>query len=115
MGVKTLQITQHDLQPFYFFQIKNSSGGVDLTGATLRVTMRNLTTAVRKIDRATDRHNLTSITTGVGQIEWQLGDTDVLGMYALEIEVTPSGAGKFTVPTRQVRALVEVIASQDNQ
>ncbi len=115
MGVKTLQITQHDLQPFYFFQIKNSSGGVNLTGATLRITLKNITTGVRKINRATDRHNLTSITTGVGQVEWQLGDTDTLGMYALEIEVTPSGAGKFTIPTREVKALVEIVQSQDNQ
>ncbi len=115
MGVKTLQITVHDLQPYYYFHFRDSNGNIDLTGATLRTTLKNIETGTRVINRATDRTTVTSATGGLGEVRWSAGDTDVIGIYALEIEVTPSSGGKFTFPPRGERALVEIVKAQDTQ
>lgn len=115
MSVKTLQITVNDLQPYYYFRVKDSNGNVDLTGATLRLTLRNITTGTRKIDRATDRVIVTGAAQGNAHVVWLLGDTNTLGMYKIEIEITPSFGGKFTIPSKGETALVEIVQSQDTQ
>lgn len=115
MSVKTLQITVNDLQPYYYFQVKDSDGTVDLTGATLRLTFRNITTGTRKIDRAIDRITVTGAAQGTAEVRWLLGDTDTIGMYKIEVEITPSSGGKFTIPPKGEVALVEIVQSQDTQ
>ncbi len=113
MGLKTLQIVLHDLQPYYFFQVKDSSGPIPLTGATIRTTMKDICTSALKIDRATNRVTVTDTANGLAELRWQSGDTNVLGVYAVEFEITPSAGGKFTIPARGVRALIEVVPSLD--
>ena len=113
MGLKTLQIVQHDLQPYYFFQVKDSNGVVNITGATIRTTMKDICTGTLKINRATDRVIVTDAVNGLGELRWQSGDTNVLGTYAIEFEITPGSGGKFTVPTRGQRALIQIVQSLD--
>ncbi len=55
MGLKTLQVVLHDLQPYYFFQVKDSSGVIDISGATIRTTMKEICTGTIKINRQTKR------------------------------------------------------------
>lgn len=115
MSVKTLQITVNDLQPYYYFQVKDSNGNVNLTGATLRLTLKNMITGVRKIDRATNRITVTSATQGLAEVRWLSGDTDTIGIYNIEVEITPVSGGKFTIPPKGDSALIEIVASQDTQ
>ncbi len=115
MSVKTLQITVNDLQPYYYFQAKDTNGVINLTGATLYLTLREISTGTRKINRATDRITVTTATSGLGEVRWSSGDTDTLGTYAIEIEVNPSSGGKFTMPPRGEIALIEIVRSQDAQ
>ena len=97
MGLKTLQIVLHDLQPYYFFQVKDSNGAVNITGATIRATMKDICTGTLKINRATNRVTVTDATNGLAELRWLSGDTNVLGVYAVEFEITPGSGGKFTV------------------
>lgn len=107
-AIKAFEIKKHDLQPYYYFHIKDAAGnGVDLTGATVRMTMKKISGGTLVIDRQTtgisfaDSANGDDITEGMGHYEWQAGDTDADGRHLIELEVTPATGGKFTFPVKR--------------
>lgn len=121
MPVEKLYLKRNDLQPYYLFQVKDSLDAVvDITGATIRCTMvlydpaTGLLSTI-KINRQTAGINLTDAANGKGEYQWQSGDTDTIGTYRIEFEVTPASGGKFTVPNpRYGQGIVIINADLDS-
>jgi hypothetical protein len=99
MPIEVLHLTQYDLQPVYSVTVVDSSGSViDITGATIRTTMRLENSTTLAINRSTAGITLTDATAGQFEYQWQAGETDTPGSYDIEFEITPSAGGKFTLP-----------------
>lgn len=112
---KTAQLVLkvNDLQPYYYARLKDVDGDdVDLSGASIVFSMKNIDSDTLKIDRASA--SLTNDgTDGKFHYEWQSGDTDTAGIYRIEFEISVSG-GKFTVPP-DGKAIVVIRSSLDTQ
>lgn len=109
MAIKIRKVTKNDLQPYYYVQIKNSTGAaVDLTSASIVCSMRLPGSTTSKIDRQSTGINITDPTNGKFEYRWQPGDTDTPGLYDIEFEVTPSGAGKMTFPNDETQGPAQV-------
>ena len=67
---------------------------VDLTGAAVRVHMNSIE-GTSKIDAAMA---VTNALGGVVQYDWQVGDTDTVGTYYVEFQVTFPDASVETFP-----------------
>lgn len=94
-----LYIKQNDLQPLYYAQVKDANGDViDITGATIRVTLKDADDNSLKVNRGTTGITLEDEANGKFSYTWQAGDTDTAGKFYIEFEITPSAGGKFTVP-----------------
>lgn len=104
MAVKKMIIKRHDRQPYYRFSVP-----VDLAGATILATMIAASTGVPKFTR--QACVITDAAAGEAEYRWADGDTDTAGRYLIEFEVSPSAAGKFTVPVEP--AMVEVLEDAD--
>lgn len=70
---------------------------VDLTGATVRFSMRNRATGAIKINRAT-AGIVAPATGGVVQYNWTSGDVDTAGEYQAEFEITHASGTPETFP-----------------
>jgi len=114
MSIKKLYLKKNDLQPYYYAVAKDSSGNaVPLSGATIYFTMKLLDGDI-KINRQTTGIHVTDETAGEFEYRWQSGDTDTLGVYAIEFEIDPSSGGKFTVPVKSDnKAIVTIRKSLD--
>ena len=98
MSTKKLYLKKNDLQPYYYAKVKDSDGAaISLVGATIYCTMKLLSGAI-KINRQTAGVNITDESAGEFEYQWQSGDTDTAGVYAIEFEINPAAGGKFTVP-----------------
>lgn len=119
MTVKALYLKVNDLQPYYYAQVKDSNGSVvSLAGATIRCTMRLINSSTLKINRQTTGINVTDAANGMFEYRWQVGDTDTIGKYYIEFEISPVAGGKFTVPSgvnNLKHAEVNVVDSLDAQ
>ena len=113
--IEPLKITVNDLQPKYFVQAKDAAGTViDISGATIVCTMKEVTTGTIKINRQSTGITISDGTNGLFNYAWQSGDTDTLGIYYIEFEITPTSGGKYTLPMPfEGRAEVHIISSQD--
>ncbi len=91
-----LIIKRGDTLPIIEATLYDQEGEVlDLSGATVMlyvVSTDELTTLVSAACTIVDAPN------GVVRYVWQAGDTDILGKYDFEFEVTFSGGGIATVP-----------------
>lgn len=114
MVIPTFYIKVNDLQPFYYVQIKDGSGVVvDITSATIRCTMKSIDGTL-KINRQTTGISISDATNGQFYYAWQSGDTDTIGKYYIEFEITPASGGKWTIPASpKERAEVFVEPSLD--
>ena len=98
-----LEIKRNDLQPFVYFEAKDTNDNViDLTGATFATSLTDGNGVLKINRRATgvlfnDATNGDNQAQGRGHFEWTAGDTNKAGKFKLEIEVTPSAGGKFTM------------------
>jgi hypothetical protein len=112
-AVDPVYIKKNDLQPYYYARILDPNDvAVDITNATIYVTMKNISNGTLKINRQTTGLNITDGTNAEFEYRWQLGDTSVAGQYSIEFEVNPLAGGKFTVPASKA-AIVNVIDSLD--
>jgi len=92
-------IKRDDRLPVLAFQLTYSSGDpIDISGATLKVLMRQVGETTNKIDTASNI-TITDGLLGKGEYAWAAGDTDTAGQYRLEVEATISGK-KLTSPNR---------------
>lgn len=111
MAIKKLPLIQHDLQPYYYAKAKQADGTViNLTGASILCTMKAPGATSNKIDRRTTGIVITNAATGEFELRWQAGDTNTVGSYYLEFEVTPQSGGKFTLGP----GTVQINAGQDS-
>ncbi len=91
-------IKQNDTSPSLQATLKDASGtAIVLTGASVRFHMKALDGTV-KVDAAM---TITDNLNGVVQYDWQTGDTDTVGSYSVEFEVTYSDSTIETFPNNQ--------------
>ncbi len=115
MAIKDLIIKKNDLQPYYYAQVKNSDDTViNLTGATIVCTMKDIQTGTLKVNRSSIGINITDAVNGKFEYQWQTGNTDTAGKYYIEFEINPASGGKFTVPTDN-SAVILIKESLDTQ
>ena len=113
--IETFYLTKNDLQPYYKVSLTDSGGvPIDLTGATIKCSMKNLASGVLKINQQTTGVAVTSAATGEFEYRWQTADVDAAATYAIEFEITPATGGKFTIPNPgDGRAIVVIMESLD--
>lgn len=88
-------IKQNDTSPSLQATLKDSAQNpVDLTDAAVMFHMKSVDGAV-KVDR---QMTITNASGGVVQYDWQTGDTDTVGTYYVEFEVTYADASIETFP-----------------
>lgn len=110
---KPVELKKNDLQPYYYGEVKSSSGAaVNITGATIYCTMR-AGSATPKINRQTTGITITDGPNGLFEYHWQAGETDTTGKYNIEFEINPVAGGKFTVPKRPDDAIVLILEALD--
>ena len=99
-------IKQNDTSPFMTASLKDASdSAVDIQGATVRFHMRAVGETTVKVDDAaviTDGEN------GGVKYEWSSGDTDTVGQYQAEFEVTYANNKVETFPNNSY-ILVQVV------
>ena len=116
MGVDILYMKRNDLQPAYQAKIETSSGdAVNLAGATIRATFKNLLTGTTVFSGDNTRITVDSAAGGCISCVWSEGDTANAGRFGMEFEVEPSTGGKFTVPAKPTeKAVVIIFEDSDN-
>ena len=95
-------IKQNDTSPALQATLKDAAlAPINLTGATVRFHMKSVDGTV-KIDTAM---TVTNALGGVVQYDWVAGDTDTVGTYYVEFEVTYSDASVETFPNNGNRVV----------
>lgn len=88
-------IKQNDTSPSLQATLKDAAlNPVDLTGATVMFHMKSIDGTV-KVDQ---QMTITNASGGVVQYDWQSGDTDTVGTYYVEFEVTYADSSVETFP-----------------
>jgi uncharacterized protein YfaS (alpha-2-macroglobulin family) len=88
-------IKQNDTSPALLATLKDFSGvAINVTGAAIRLHMKDLSGTI-KIDQAM---TITNATLGLVRYDWQVGDTDTVGTYYVEFQVTYSDGSVETFP-----------------
>ena len=88
-------IKQNDTSPALLATLKDFSGdAINLTGASVLFHMKDLSGTV-KISQAM---TITNATLGLVRYDWQVGDTDTVGTYYVEFQVTYSDGSVETFP-----------------
>jgi len=91
------RLKRNDTSPSLSVTLKDSAGtAVDLSGATVRFHMKVPNASSAKVDAAATVDS--DPTTGVVQYDWQSGDTDTVGTYYAELEVTYGDASVESFP-----------------
>lgn len=94
--MSTFYIKQNDTVPSIRATLKNGSGNaVDLASTTIRFHMRALGGTSAKVDAAA---SIINANTGIVQYDWDAADTDTVGSYQAEFEVTYSDSTVETFP-----------------
>lgn len=89
-------IKQNDTSPSLRSFLRDGDGDpIDLTGATVKFLMRPIGGTTLKIN---DSAVIVTALSGLVQYEWEVGDTDTVGSYQAEFEVTYTGGDVETFP-----------------
>lgn len=99
----TFRLKRHDTYPPLGYTVKDSDAALlDMTDAIVKFTMTNKATDVVKIDRAVGEVD------ALGHIRyiWVAVNTDTVGSFLAEFEVTLSTGKKFTVPNNSSLTVV---------
>ena len=82
----SIKIVQNDTKPYLEFEVTQEGAPVDLTGCTVKFYMKNADTGAVKINGSAC--SITEATKGKCRYVWAAGDTDTVGTYLGEVEVT---------------------------
>lgn len=82
----SIKIVQNDTKPYLEFEVTQEGAPVDLTGCTVKFYMKNADTGTVKINGSAC--SITDATKGKCRYVWAAGDTDTIGTYLGEVEVT---------------------------
>jgi len=94
--MSTFYIKQNDTVPSLRAALENGSGdAVDLTGATCRFHLREIGKTTVTTDSTAQ---IVTEATGIVQYNWVAADTDTVGSYQAEFEVTYSDGTIETFP-----------------
>lgn len=95
MATNAFYIKQNDTSPAYRVTLKDGNGDpVDVTAATIRFHMMDADGTV-KVDAA---GSIVTAASGIVEYEWSAADTDTVGTYRAEFEVTYSDGTIGTFP-----------------
>lgn len=101
------RIKRGDVRPVLEFQLTDDDGtAIDLTGASVQFLMKRGSNAPKVNKAAT----ITTATEGRGQYAWVTSDTDEVGEYDGEFEVTHSDGDLETFPSD---GYLSVVVEQD--
>ena len=99
-------IKQNDTGPVITASLKDAdNAAINLTGATVRFHMRAVGSTSAKVDQAAI---VTDETGGSVKYEWQSGDTDTVGQFQAEFEVTYASNRVETFPNNSY-VMVQVV------
>lgn len=82
----SIKIVQNDTKPYLEFEVTQEGAPVDLTGCTVKFYMKNADTGAVKINGSVC--SITDAAKGKCRYVWAAGDTDTIGTYLGEVEVT---------------------------
>lgn len=92
----TFYIKQNDTQPAFQAVLQDGAGDpINLDGATVRFHMRAIGSNTAKVDAAA---SVISALSGIVRYSWDAADTDRIGSYQAEFEVTYSDSTIETFP-----------------
>lgn len=98
-------IKQNDTSPALQATLKDAAlAPIDLTGATVRFHMKSVDGTI-KVDTAM---TITNNEGGVVQYNWEAGDTDTVGTYYVEFEVTYADLAVETFPNNGNKVITVV-------
>ena len=101
-GTWEVVLKQNDTAPKLQVTLRDGDGDLKvLTGATAKILVRHQITRTTKVDATA---TVTS-TTGLIEYQWLAADTDTVGIYELEIQVTYSDSTIETFPSGSYVAL----------
>ena len=99
----SIKIVQNDTKPYLEFEITQDGAPVDLTGATVKFYMKDSTTGSVKINGSAC--TITDATKGKCRYVWISSDTNTVGTYVGEVEVTFSD-GKIQTGYKQLSIII---------
>jgi len=82
----SIKIVQNDTKPYLEFEITQEGAPVDLTGCAVKFYMKNADTGAVKINGVAC--SITDAANGKCRYVWNAGDTNTIGTYLGEVEVT---------------------------
>lgn len=92
----TFYVKQNDTAPSIRATLKDGDDdAIDLTGASVRFHMRSIGGTSAKVDSAA---TVVTASSGIVQYDWVAADTDTVGTYQAEFEVTYSDTRIETFP-----------------
>lgn len=100
-------IKRGDNVPILEATLSDQDGPINLTGATVKLIMKGKGTASGTTISGTCV--IVSAAAGTVSYSWLTGNTDVVGSYDLEFQITYSGGGIETVPNDGYKS-VEIVA-----
>ena len=113
MAARTFYMNENDTLPDLQVTVKDGDDVVvDVTGATIKFSMKDIALGTLKINERSV--TIVNGTSGIIKYVWQSdkSDTNVVGKYLCEFEVTFSGGAVLTFPGNTINPLYLVITAE---